>query len=86
MKHTHINKRLFANDFLKIDRSTKNIEYSNDRANQLNQLEKLVVDKPITIVKPKAIKPTNKPIEEPTIIRQSTRERKPNKDNDYVYD
>ena len=83
MKHTHRYKRLFASDLLKVDKQTKNIEYTNDRANQLNQIEKLVVDKPIE--KPKAIKPINKPVEEP-IIRKSTRERKPKKDDDYIYD
>ena len=85
MKHTHRYKRLFASDLLKVDKQTKNIEYTNDRANQLNQIEKLVVDKPISIEKPKAIKTINKPIEEP-IIRKSTRERKPKKDDDYIYD
>ena len=69
---------------MKVDKSTKNIEYTNERANQLNQIEKLVVDKPIE--KPKPInKPIDKPIEEP-IIRKSTRERKQKKDDDYVYD
>ena len=68
--------------FFKCVKNTKNIEYTNDRANQLNQIEKLV-DKPIE--KPKPIKPINKPIEEP-IIRKSTRERKQKKDDDYVYD
>ena len=53
----------------------KLIKYTNERAIQLNKIEKLVVDKPIPIEKPKAIKTNNKPIEKP-IIRKSTREKK----------
>ena len=85
MKLTHRYKQSFASDLLKIEKHTKNIEYTNERANQLNQIEKLVVDKPIPTEKPKAIKPINKPVEEP-IIRKSTRERKQKKDDDYIYD
>ena len=83
IKHTHRYKRLFASDLLKNNKQPKNIEYTIKRANQLNKIENLAVDKPIPIVKPKAINTITKPIEEP-IIRKSTRERKPKKDNDYI--
>ena len=49
---------------------------------QLNQIKKLVIDKPIQADNSKAIKTFNKPIEEP-IKRKSTTERKQKKDDDY---
>jgi hypothetical protein len=86
MRHTHRYKRLFASDLLKIDKDTdyNNINYDNDRANQLNQIHKLVIDKPITekINRPPREKPIN---EEPQEIRRSTRIRKENKNDDYIY-
>ena len=42
MRHSHKYRRLFGSDLIKIDKKTKNIEYDNDRANPLNQIEKLV--------------------------------------------
>ena len=85
MRHTHRFKRLFASDLLKIDKDTdyNNINYDNDRANQLNQIHKLVIEKPITekINRP----PRDKPINEPTENRRSTRIRKENKNDDYIY-
>ena len=86
MRHSHRYKRLFASDLLKIDKDTdyNNINYDNDRANQLNQIHKLVIEKPIT----KKINrtPKDKTInEEPQEIRRSTRIRKENKNKDYVY-
>ena len=55
MKLTQRYKRLFASNLLKVDKNTKNIEYTNERGNQLYKIEKLVVYKPIPIEKPKAI-------------------------------
>ena len=56
MKHSHRYRRLFASDLLKIDKLTNNISYSNDRANQLNQIHKLVIEKP-AVEKQKINKP-----------------------------
>ena len=50
IKHAHRYKRIFASDLIKIDKKTTCINFNNDRANQLNQTEKLVnepVPKPI---------------------------------------
>ena len=86
MKHSHRYRRLFASDLLKVDKDTENISYDNYRANQLNQIHKLVIEKPI---KEKVINriPKDKPTqEEPQeIVRRSTRTRKENKNDDYVY-
>ena len=78
MTQTHKYRRLFASDLIKIDKKTKNIEYDNDRANQLNQIEKLVQQQ-----KPKVIKEKTKPKENIIVeeqpqqeLRRSTRERK----------
>ena len=56
MKHSHRYIRLFASDLIKVDQKTKNVEYTNERANQLNQIEKLVVDKPNIVKKIKLLK------------------------------
>ena len=87
MKHSHRYRRLFASDLLKIDKLTNNISYSNDRANQLNQIHKLVIEKP-AVEKQKINKPKEKETtaeEQPQELRRSTRERKQNKSSDYVY-
>ena len=77
MRHKHKYKRLFASDLLKVDKDTKNVSYNNIRANQLNQIDKLVIDKPITI-KEKVKKINNIVVEEeaPQQLRRSTRTRK----------
>ena len=69
-----------------MDKETQNINYNNDRANQLNQINKLVVEKP-TVEKQKINKPKQKETteEQPQEIRRSTRTRKENKNDDYVY-
>ena len=74
MRKTHNYRRLFASDLLKEDKKTKNIELNNERANQLNQLEKLVVEKPAKIIKEK-VKPTEKETQEepPQELKRSTR-------------
>ena len=76
MRKNHRYKRLFASDLLKVDKNTKPTNYTNDRANQLNLMDKLIVDKPVKMNKPKVIKdniPIDKPVEE---IRRSSRQRK----------
>ena len=88
VKNSHRYKRLFASDLIKVDKTTTNINFNNDRANQLNQIEKLVNEKPIIVNVPKL---KNKVIEKETVeppqqIRKSTRERKVKKDDDYIYD
>ena len=77
MRHKHKYKRLFASDLLKVDKDTKNVSYNNIRANQLNQIDKLVIDKPIAI-KEKVKKINNIVVEEeaPQQLRRSTRTRK----------
>ena len=65
MRKTHRYRRLFASDLIKVDKNTKNVDYSNDRAQQLNQIEKLVVEKPVVIKEKK--KPVEKIITEPLI-------------------
>lgn len=84
MTHSHRYKRLFASDLLKIDKNSENVNYDNNRGNQLNQIEKLVSEP-----KPKETKEKKKPeaIQEqpPQEIRKSGRERKSNKKDDYEY-
>ena len=64
---------------MKVDKTTKNVSYDNNRANQLNQIEKLVVDKPV-VIKEKVKKIVNNiTVEEeatPQQLRRSTRVRK----------
>ena len=74
MKHSHRYRRLFASDLLKVDKDTKNINYDNDRANQLNQIHKLVIEKPIEEKKKRL--PKEKAIQEPQEIKRSTRNNK----------
>jgi hypothetical protein len=72
MRKTHRYRRLFASDLIKVDKKTNNVDYTNDRAKQLNLIEKLVTDKP-AVVKEKE-KPKEKVIEEETpkeLIRSS---------------
>ena len=45
MTHSHRYRRLFASDLLKVDKDIKNLDYTNYRANQLNQINKLVIEK-----------------------------------------
>ena len=75
---------LFASDILKFDKQTINADYTNKRANQFYQIKKLAFSIPIPTEKSKAIKTTNKTVDT-TIIRKWTREKKPKKENDYVY-
>jgi hypothetical protein len=86
MTHSHRYRRLFASDLLKVDKDTKNLNYTNYRANQLNQIHKLVIEKP-KVIKEKVVRQEkdNTMQEEPQPLRRSTRERKENKKNDYVY-
>ena len=72
MRHTHRYKRLFASDLIKVDKNTNNVDYTNERANQLNLIEKLVVDKPI-VEKPRKEKRVIQTTEEPQEIRRGTR-------------
>ena len=82
MKTSHRYRRLFASDLLKVDKTTKNVNYNNDRAVQLNkvEIEREVIDKPV-------IEKDNKIIEQqqPQEIRRSSRERKQKQDSDYIY-
>ena len=75
MKKTHRYRRLFASDLIKVDKETKNIDYTNERARQLNMIDKLESDKPKVI---KEKKPVEKIIEEeaPQDIRRSGRSTK----------
>jgi hypothetical protein len=85
MTQAHTYRRLFASDLLKVDKNTKNIDYDNNRGNQLNQIDKFVKETtPKPIEKPKTSKPiiVDQPQQE---LRRSTRIRKDNKDNDYIY-
>ena len=91
MTQTHKYRRLFASDLLKIDKNTKNIDFDNNRANKLNQIDNIVEDIPIETQQKK---PRNKkPIEESKIeesqsepeLRRSTRERKKKQDEDFIY-
>ena len=78
MRKTHKYKRLFASDLLKVDKATKNVIYDNDRANQLNQIDKLVIEKP-NIIKEKPKKINNIVEDAPQELRRSIRERKQKK-------
>ena len=90
MRKTHRYRRLFASDLLKVDKDTDNVAYDNNRAKQLNQIEKLVVEKP------KVIKEKKKPVENiieddvveeepPKELKRSSRERKQKRDENFVY-
>jgi hypothetical protein len=72
MRKTHRYRRLFASDLLKVDKDTENVAYDNNRAKQLNQIEKLVVEKP------KVIKEKKKPVEK--IIEDEVVEEEPPKE------
>ena len=80
MRHSHRYRRLFASDLMKVDKKTNNIAYDNERANQLNQLEKLVVEP-----KPKVIREKKQPEEiieeeeQPQETRRSSRGQIPNR-------
>ena len=88
----HRYRRLFASDLLKVDKDTENVAYDNNRAKQLNQIEKLVVEKPKVIKEKK--KPVEKIIEEDVIeepeepkeLKRSSRERKQKRDENFVYE
>ena len=56
---------------MKVDKQTKHIKYTNERDNQVNQIEIRVFENHIQAEKAKANKTINKPIEKP-IIRKST--------------
>lgn len=86
MTHSHRYRRLFASDLLKVDKETKNLDYTNYRANQLNQIHKLVIEKP-KVIKEKVVRQEkdNTIQEEPQPLRRSTRTRKENKNDDYEY-
>ena len=53
----------------------------NKKANQLNRIEKLIVEPKPKLIKPKVIQE----IEQPQEIRRSTHERKSKIDDDYIY-
>ena len=59
MKHSNRYKRFFASVLLKVAKQNKNVEYTNKRANQLNQIEILVIEKLIPTEKLKTIKTIN---------------------------
>ena len=73
MKKTHRYRRLFASDLIKVDKETKNIDYTNERARQLNMIDKLETDKPKLI---KEKKPVEKIIEAPQELIRSSRSNK----------
>jgi hypothetical protein len=81
MRKTHRYRRLFASDLLKVDKDTENVAYDNNRAKQLNQIEKLVVEKPKVIKEKK--KPVEKIIEDveepPKELKRSSRGQIPNR-------
>ena len=90
MRKTHRYRRLFASDLLKVDKDTENVAYNNDRAKQLNQIEKLIVEKP------KVIKEKKKPVENiiedevveeepPKELKRSSRERKQKREANFIY-
>ena len=62
MRKTHRYRRLFASDLIKIDKETNNVDCTNERAKQLNLIEKLESDKPVVV---KEKKPKEKIIIEP---------------------
>ena len=70
-----------------MDKDTRNVSFNNNRANQLNQINRLVVEKPIVEKEKVNRVPKDKTIaQEPQeIVRRSTRVRKENKNDDYVY-
>ena len=84
MRKTHRYRRLFASDLLKVDKDTENVAYDNNRAKQLNQIEKLVVEP-----KPKVIREKKQPeekevieeevVEEPKELKRSSRGQIPNR-------
>ena len=77
MRKTHRYRRLFASDLLKVDKETDNVEYDNNRAQQLNQIEKLEVKPKQRIIKEKIQKEIiQEEPEEPKELRRSTRTRK----------
>jgi hypothetical protein len=86
MRKTHRYRRLFASDLLKVDKETDNVAYDNNRAQQLNQIEKLEVKPKQRIIKEKIQKEIipEEP-EEPKELRRSTRTRKEKRDEDFVY-
>ena len=77
MRKTHRYRRLFASDLLKVDKETDNVAYDNNRAQQLNQIEKLEVKPKQRIIKEKIQKEIiQEEPEEPKELRRSTRTRK----------
>ena len=86
MRKTHRYRRLFASDLLKVDEETKNVNYDNDRAKQLNLIEKLVVEPKPKVIKQKKVKEIimEEP-EEPKELKRSGRIRKENREKDFVY-
>ena len=60
MNYFHRYKRIFASDLIKVDKKNKNIKFNNDRANQLNKIEKVVNEKPIVVNVPKEKKRVTK--------------------------
>ena len=80
MTHSHRYRRLFASDLLKIDKETTNTNYSNHRANQLNQIHKLVIEKPIVEKqKVNTKEEETETIQEPQEPKRSSRVRQENK-------
>ena len=73
MRKTHRYRRLFASDLIKVDKNTKNIDYTNERARQLNMIDKLESDKPKVI---REKKPVEKIIEAPQELIRSSRTNK----------
>ena len=86
MRTTHKYRRLFASDLLKVNKETKNVNYDNDRALQLNkvEIEREVIEKPI-IEKDNSKSIIVSTEQQPQEIRKSSRTRKSNRDNDYMY-
>jgi hypothetical protein len=78
MKKTHSYRRLFASDLIKVDKETINVNYNNQRAKQLNLIEKLeTTDKPKIIKKKKeAVKKIIEPPKEPPELIRSSRSNK----------
>ena len=74
MKKTHRYRRLFASDLIKVDKNTKNVDYTNERGRQLNMIDKLESDKPKVIKEKK--KPVEKIIEAPKELIRSSRSNK----------
>ena len=74
MKKSHRYRRLFASDLIKVDKNTENIDYTNERARELNMIDKLESDKPKVIKEKK--KPVEKIIEAPQELIRSSRSNK----------